>query len=442
MLPHSTAGAGQDLAPSDSSLKDISDPPQRRARGSWAATELSEDDEDERFALPGSYPVLRPEEPFEEPVRRTLVDDHRIQHHGNMETPAAAPQARDTDTSDIIPQSSGSLIWITFGGSPGESSTVFVQSVQRLAFEQGRADDDRWIAHYVSTCFEGDALIWYSDLEEEIQGSWRNVRAALLRRYPPTSGGGPLGSSQLARSPPSTAVAALKSSGQVGLIGLSKNDGAPQGYISVAIDGSAVRGATVTLDKDEASQVIVPRAETADILHLYRAAASTDDKFPYLGLALFDHIAVPEPLKGMYQVPGIRDKMYDRNAPFPSRKCNGREPYAYDGDGPIATWVLEASGESRSAAPYRRRSDVKDGGPAVAAVWKYNEKTEELTVTWPMDDGTECELGAYLPSENRYDRRPNMSPGLHFHRIVDMTPANIGDYVVDDRVHFAFHPEP
>lgn len=161
------------------------------------------------------------------------------------------------------PQSLGTLPWITFGGSLGESPAAFVRSVQRLAFQQGRVDDDRWIAHYVSACFDGEALLWYSELEEEIQGSWRNVRLALLRRYLHVAGG-QLGSSGAHVTP--TIGTTIKTSGQVGLIGVAGNHGAPLGYI--AFDTSA--GATITLEEDQAFRVVLPRNQSTDVLQLYR----------------------------------------------------------------------------------------------------------------------------------------------------------------------------
>ncbi|KAG9040947.1 hypothetical protein FS837_012919 [Tulasnella sp. UAMH 9824] len=123
MLP---AGTGQDAAPNDTLLKDIDHRPQHRVGerpayldaakristifnmsafsldgwlssleepplSSSVALELDEDSEDERFMLPGSFPVRMPEEPhpvspravrqspidepFEEPLRRAPIDE-------------------------------------------------------------------------------------------------------------------------------------------------------------------------------------------------------------------------------------------------------------------------------------------------------------------------------------------------------------------------------
>lgn len=59
-----------------------------------------------------------------------------------------------------------------------------MQSVQRVAFLQGRIKDDEWIAEYASTSFTDSALEWYVGLEEETRSSWKKLRAALVQRYP------------------------------------------------------------------------------------------------------------------------------------------------------------------------------------------------------------------------------------------------------------------
>ncbi|KIO32030.1 hypothetical protein M407DRAFT_19055 [Tulasnella calospora MUT 4182] len=94
-----------------------------------------------------------------------------------METPAAAPsQPSSQIVSDIVPQSSSAITWIAFSGSPGESSGDFIQAVQRVAFQQGHSRDDRWIADFIATCFNGNALHWYSELDDETQESWKKTK--------------------------------------------------------------------------------------------------------------------------------------------------------------------------------------------------------------------------------------------------------------------------
>lgn len=86
----------------------------------------------------------------------------------------------------------------TFSGNPSEDVTIFIQSVQMVAFEQGRQRDDDWRTDYLTTCLSGDALLFYSELDDEDQYSWRRLRAALLQRFarslapePPAAAMGP-----------------------------------------------------------------------------------------------------------------------------------------------------------------------------------------------------------------------------------------------------------
>lgn len=72
---------------------------------------------------------------------------------------------------------------ITFEGKPTEDVTTFLQSVKRVAIAQGRQRDDEWQVDYVESCLAGDALRWFSELEEGTLGSWRTVRNAFLRQF-------------------------------------------------------------------------------------------------------------------------------------------------------------------------------------------------------------------------------------------------------------------
>ncbi|KAG9019211.1 hypothetical protein FRB90_005286 [Tulasnella sp. 427] len=78
-----------------------------------------------------------------------------------------------------------SIPWLDFSGSPDESVGTFIKSVQRVALMKQRTHQDQWIAHYAAGCFDNDALIWYSDLDEDTCNSWRKLRKALLERYHP-----------------------------------------------------------------------------------------------------------------------------------------------------------------------------------------------------------------------------------------------------------------
>lgn len=57
-----------------------------------------------------------------------------------------------------------------------------------MAFQQGKQRDDEWVADFAATCFGGEALEWYVDLDEESQTSWRKLRARLIQRWHIKSG--------------------------------------------------------------------------------------------------------------------------------------------------------------------------------------------------------------------------------------------------------------
>ncbi|KAG8919376.1 hypothetical protein FRC01_001314 [Tulasnella sp. 417] len=61
---------------------------------------------------------------------------------------------------------------------------VFLRRVRKVAFEKGKHKDGDWMAGYASTCFEGEALRWYEGLDEDVQDDWKQLRTALLERFP------------------------------------------------------------------------------------------------------------------------------------------------------------------------------------------------------------------------------------------------------------------
>lgn len=62
---------------------------------------------------------------------------------------------------------------------------TFIRAVRKHALAEGREKDDSWIAHYAAASMDGLALRWYEELEEEDQESWKLLRRAMLRRWPP-----------------------------------------------------------------------------------------------------------------------------------------------------------------------------------------------------------------------------------------------------------------
>ncbi|KAG9039731.1 hypothetical protein FRB95_007158 [Tulasnella sp. JGI-2019a] len=88
------------------------------------------------------------------------------------------PGSTGSDSGHTVP-----LEHITFDGQGSEDVTVFLQSVKRVALVQGRQRDDDWMVDYAEASLTGDALRWFSDLDEGTLRSWRTVRNAFLKRF-------------------------------------------------------------------------------------------------------------------------------------------------------------------------------------------------------------------------------------------------------------------
>ncbi|KAG8878787.1 hypothetical protein FRB98_006000, partial [Tulasnella sp. 332] len=73
--------------------------------------------------------------------------------------------------------------FLSFSGKKTEDETIFLQDVKRLAFTEGRSRDNDWLVDYVETCLTGAALDWYSQLDEKVQMSWKQLRLALLQSF-------------------------------------------------------------------------------------------------------------------------------------------------------------------------------------------------------------------------------------------------------------------
>lgn len=347
----------------------------------------------------------------------------------------------DRRYEDLAPQAASTIPWITFGGLPTESSSAFVRGVQRIGFQQGRGRDDGWMAEYAATCFEGDALTWYAELDDEVQESWKKLRAILLRKYPHVVG---VRTPLLFSAPqpaiaPSVPVSVCTSSastsppqGPVGRIEVLSSHTVLLGYLSF----DPTSGIDITTDSDRAAIISFPLSKGTDVLHLDMLNVPSR-VLPYLGLALLvpqgkDQNVVPDMLPGVTSSYSCSATHYS-GVPEPSSNCKHSMPassrYESYTKADFATWQFCACGESEKVALYRRRSPTQlSGTRAAAAVWKYNKNTEELTIYWLMDDDTECEVGGYV--------RNGTSDQLHVHRVSDMDKTE--DYILEERVRFVF----
>ncbi|KAG8941868.1 hypothetical protein FRC04_004045 [Tulasnella sp. 424] len=74
-----------------------------------------------------------------------------------------------------------------FHGIDGVEAEEWVCAIRQKALSLQKQRDNDWIADFASTCFVGDALRWYEDLDEDVQRDWRKLRLALLTQWPAPS---------------------------------------------------------------------------------------------------------------------------------------------------------------------------------------------------------------------------------------------------------------
>ncbi|KAG9046014.1 hypothetical protein FS837_005235 [Tulasnella sp. UAMH 9824] len=72
---------------------------------------------------------------------------------------------------------------LEFQGKDLKECERFIAAVNKQARAEGKLRDDQWIADFVAICLGGDALMWWSLLDEETQGSWRLLRQAMISRF-------------------------------------------------------------------------------------------------------------------------------------------------------------------------------------------------------------------------------------------------------------------
>ncbi|KAG9007887.1 hypothetical protein FRB90_009192 [Tulasnella sp. 427] len=74
---------------------------------------------------------------------------------------------------------------LEFKGKNINECEQFIATVNKHARDNGKLCDDQWIADFVAVCLSGDALIWWSLLDEEVQGSWQLLRKEMISRFRP-----------------------------------------------------------------------------------------------------------------------------------------------------------------------------------------------------------------------------------------------------------------
>ncbi|KAG9032124.1 hypothetical protein FS837_002796 [Tulasnella sp. UAMH 9824] len=72
---------------------------------------------------------------------------------------------------------------LRFRGQDATECKRFIAALLKLAFTQGKQRDDQWMAEFAASCIEDDALVWWSDLDEEVQGSWNLLKQVMRSEY-------------------------------------------------------------------------------------------------------------------------------------------------------------------------------------------------------------------------------------------------------------------
>lgn len=73
---------------------------------------------------------------------------------------------------------------LTFHGTNGVECENFINNVRCRALEQGKIRDNDWLANFAKSCCRDDALEFLDSLDDNVRGDWKQLRKALLKKYP------------------------------------------------------------------------------------------------------------------------------------------------------------------------------------------------------------------------------------------------------------------
>lgn len=73
---------------------------------------------------------------------------------------------------------------IIFTGTGDLDSVRLISRIRRFAVSQGRSRDEEWLVDFTTSCFQGDAFLWHLGLPASTQENWRELVAALVKKYP------------------------------------------------------------------------------------------------------------------------------------------------------------------------------------------------------------------------------------------------------------------
>ncbi|KIO30585.1 hypothetical protein M407DRAFT_20310 [Tulasnella calospora MUT 4182] len=296
------------------------------------------------------------------------------------------------------------IVWISFAGGSNEPVAPFIQSVQRVAFQQNRIKDDEWIAELASSCFTDQALVWYLGLGKETQSSWAKLRIALAQQYlvqAPAQAPKPSPAKTAllpkAAQQPKPASPAITDTGRIEV--LLPEFGDRFGFLSQDSTGEFV------VDPNPENALKLQKVLYTDSIHqqlkIYslRFVNGADPRFPFLGLKLVklpgeDPDVVPEsnPSSVPWKASGSRE-FQDYSVSVPACCKSARFPSANparQGTTPYATWNFVQTTESKRGPYYIRKAEGPDQKDrVVSAVWTITgpvKDVAELGLTWPKGD--------------------------------------------------------
>jgi len=167
-----------------------------------------------------------------------------------------------------------------FKGIDGTECENFIHSLRRKIFDEGKEDDNRWIARFVATCVVGDALRWHATLDFEVRNNWELLQQAMLSRYSSSGvrrpvqihyevpAAAPVAAVAVAASEatvPATPVSSLKR----GRVKVTSDNRALSGYLSRNLNGEGC--AVVTQLQSEA--LILAYDPSEKVLRITNSAA-------------------------------------------------------------------------------------------------------------------------------------------------------------------------
>lgn len=74
---------------------------------------------------------------------------------------------------------------ITYFDGTSVGGDLLIRAVRVRGLTTKIGSDDAMMAELAASYLQGKALIWYEELTDEVQESWRLLRRELLKRWPP-----------------------------------------------------------------------------------------------------------------------------------------------------------------------------------------------------------------------------------------------------------------